>query len=178
LSVLNLSATRVWFKVHRFLSRLLLGLWSKEVSEIQCLTKSPSRGLHEQACIIVNNFSDTQTDKAPGNPRAAICVQKISARRVLQFTPLNAASCVLHRPTCRVIHRLQLFCLTASILTSQSRFGLRLPLAQKEQKDFQLSRRPVFQGSSSLATGTSLVSEDRQGQVARYPPHARHHTRR
>jgi hypothetical protein len=74
-----------------------------------------------------------------------------------------------------VIHRLQLFCLTASILTSQSRFGLRLPLAQR-QKDFQLSRRPVFQGSSSLATGTSLVSEDRQGQVARYPPHARHHT--
>lgn len=42
-------------------------------------------------------------------PEAAICVRKSSARRVLQFTPLNAASCVLHRPANRVIHRLQSF---------------------------------------------------------------------
>lgn len=39
-----------------------------------------------------------------------MCVRKSSARRVLQFTPFNAASCVLHRPASRVIHRLQLFC--------------------------------------------------------------------
>src|SRR6202034_1335251 len=42
-------------------------------------------------------------------PEAAICVRKSSARRVLHFTPLNAASCVLHRPANRVIHRLQLY---------------------------------------------------------------------
>lgn len=44
-------------------------------------------------------------------PEAAICVRKSSARRVLHFTPLNAASCVLHRPANRVIHRLQLYCI-------------------------------------------------------------------
>lgn len=43
-------------------------------------------------------------------PVAAMCVRKSSARRVLQFTPFNAASCVLHRPASRVIHRLQLYC--------------------------------------------------------------------
>jgi hypothetical protein len=40
-------------------------------------------------------------------PKGAMCVRKSSVRRVLQFTPLNAASCVLHRPANRVIHRLQ-----------------------------------------------------------------------
>lgn len=45
------------------------------------------------------------------NPRAepegAMCVQRISAQCVLQFTPSIAAGCVLHRPENRVIHRLE-----------------------------------------------------------------------
>ena len=57
---------------------------------------------------MVHSLSDPQTDKATGKPVAAMCVRKSSARRVLQFTPINAASCVLHRPASQVIHRLQL----------------------------------------------------------------------
>lgn len=37
-------------------------------------------------------------------PEAAMCVRKISAQGVLQFTPSLAAGCVLHRPASRVIH--------------------------------------------------------------------------
>ena len=37
-------------------------------------------------------------------PEAAMCVRKISAQCVLQFTPSLAAGCVLHRPVSRVIH--------------------------------------------------------------------------
>ncbi len=40
-------------------------------------------------------------------PGAAMCVRKMSAQCVLQLTPSLAASCVLHRPTSRVIHRLE-----------------------------------------------------------------------
>src|SRR5580692_5104428 len=36
-----------------------------------------------------------------------MCVRISSVRRVLQFTPHNAVSCVLHRSAIRVIHRLQ-----------------------------------------------------------------------
>ena len=36
-----------------------------------------------------------------------MCVQRISAQCVLQFTPSLAAGCVLHRPENRVIHRLE-----------------------------------------------------------------------
>lgn len=56
------------------------------------------------------NFIPTLRQTKPREiPEAAICVRKSSARRVLHFTPLNAASCVLHRPANRVIHRLQLY---------------------------------------------------------------------
>lgn len=37
-------------------------------------------------------------------PGTAMCVRKISAQCVLQFTPSLAAGCVLHRPVSRVIH--------------------------------------------------------------------------
>lgn len=40
-------------------------------------------------------------------PEGAMCVQRISAQCVLQFTPSIAAGCVLHRPENRVIHRLE-----------------------------------------------------------------------
>ena len=43
--------------------------------------------------------------------KAAMCVRMSSARRVLHFTPINAASCVLPRPASRVIHHEQLFLL-------------------------------------------------------------------
>jgi hypothetical protein len=72
-------------------------------------------GLIEQTCIIVNKSTDPQTDKATGNPVAAMCVRKSSVRRVLQFTPFIGASSVLHRPASRVIHRLQLYCFVCLI---------------------------------------------------------------
>jgi hypothetical protein len=71
--------------------------------------ESSLRGTHERTCIIVNKLTDPQTGEASGNPEAAMCVRKSSARRVLQFTPFNVASYVLHRPASRVIHRLQLY---------------------------------------------------------------------
>ena len=58
----------------------------------------------------VFNFIPTLRQTKPRvRPEAAICVRKSSARRVLHFTPLITASCVLHRPANRVIHRLQLY---------------------------------------------------------------------
>ena len=42
-------------------------------------------------------------------PEAAMCVRKISAQCVLQFTPSLAAGCVLHRPVSRVIHCSELY---------------------------------------------------------------------
>ncbi len=78
--------------------------------------ESSLEGAHERTCIIVNKLTDPQTDEASGNPEAAMCVRKSSARRVLQFTPFNVASYVLHRPASRVIHRLQLY---FSLLLSQ-----------------------------------------------------------
>ncbi|GBM54732.1 hypothetical protein AVEN_76241-1 [Araneus ventricosus] len=38
-----------------------------------------------------------------------MCVRKISAQCVLQFTPNLAAGCVLHRPVSRVIHCSELY---------------------------------------------------------------------
>ncbi len=38
-----------------------------------------------------------------------MCVRKISAQCVLQFTPSLAAGCVLHRPVSRVIHCSELY---------------------------------------------------------------------
>ena len=58
----------------------------------------------------VFNFIPTLIQTKPRErPKAAICVRKSSARRVLHFTPFIAASCVLHRLANRVIHRLQLY---------------------------------------------------------------------
>lgn len=64
----------------------------------------------------VFNFIPTLRQTKPRErPEAAICVRKSSARRVLHFTPLITASCVLHRPANRVIHRLQLYCIQSII---------------------------------------------------------------
>ena len=90
---------------------------SKQESELSSNPMSDDKsgpwngGLIEQTCIIVNKSTDPQTDKATGNPVAAMCVRKSSVRRVLQFTPFIGASSVLHRPASRVIHRLQLYCI-------------------------------------------------------------------
>lgn len=45
-----------------------------------------------------------------------MCVRKISAQCVLQFTPNLAAGCVLHRPVSRVIHCSELFFVCFSVL--------------------------------------------------------------
>jgi hypothetical protein len=78
-----------------------------------CLTKPAHhhhwwrRPVTEQTFTMFILIPTLRQTKPREKPEAAICVRKSSARRVLQFTPLNAASCVLHRPANRVIHRLQ-----------------------------------------------------------------------
>lgn len=69
--------------------------------------KEPT-GLTNKHLCTENNLTDPQPNGASRLLEAAMCVRKSSVRRVLQFTPINAASCVLHRPVSRVIHRLQL----------------------------------------------------------------------
>lgn len=50
-----------------------------------------------------------------------MCVRKISAQCVLQFTPSLAAGCVLHRPVSRVIHRSELLRVWFVLLRESSR---------------------------------------------------------
>ena len=60
----------------------------------------PGRGRSPSACV-----HPTLRQTWPRVvPEAAMCVRKISAQCVLQFTPSLAAGCVLHRPVSRVIH--------------------------------------------------------------------------
>jgi hypothetical protein len=101
------SVTRAFTPLHQYISANATTHEPKGIRNPMSDESSP-KGTHERTCIMVNNLTDPQTDKASGNPEAAICVQKSSAQRVLQFTLFNAASCVLHRPVYRVIHRLQL----------------------------------------------------------------------
>lgn len=56
-------------------------------------------------------LTDPETGVASGNTEAAICVQDVDVQCVLQFTLIHAAGCALHRHTCRVIHRLELYSL-------------------------------------------------------------------
>ena len=44
-----------------------------------------------------------------GIPKAAMCVQVVDDRSVLQFTLLHAVGCALHRRKSRVIHRIELY---------------------------------------------------------------------
>jgi hypothetical protein len=53
-------------------------------------------------------ITDPQPDVAPREPGAAMCVRNVDVQCVLQFTLIHAVGCVLHRPTSRVIHRLEL----------------------------------------------------------------------
>jgi len=60
-------------------------------------------------------FTDPQSDVAPGKPGAAMCVRNVDVQCVLQFTLFHAVGCVLHRPTSRVIHRLELYLFELSL---------------------------------------------------------------
>ena len=83
-------------------------LWCRNES-VECSNVNISAHSIDTDLYNVFNFIPTLRQTKPQErPEAAICVRKSSARRVLHFTPLNAASCVLHRPANRVIHRLQL----------------------------------------------------------------------
>lgn len=61
-------------------------------------------------------------------PEAAMCVRKISAQCVLQFTPSLAAGCVLHRPVSRVIHCSELYfqVLFREVLISETSLCVRI----------------------------------------------------
>lgn len=81
-------------------------VWCRDESD-----EYSNRGILDNTDLYnVFNFIPTLRQTKPRErPEAAICVRKSSARRVLHFTPLITASCVLHRPANRVIHRLQLY---------------------------------------------------------------------
>lgn len=81
---------------------------------------------------------------------AAMCVRKISAQCVLQFTPSLAAGCVLHRPSSRVIHRSEL-CLIFGF-SSTPKFDCQ----SKFKKEIWLSR--------------SAGAESRAGRETARPP--------
>lgn len=61
----------------------------------------PRRGKRSPSAYIYPTLRQTWPRAVP---EAAMCVRKISAQCVLQFTPSLAAGCVLHRPVSRVIH--------------------------------------------------------------------------
>src|SRR5882672_8675606 len=63
-----------------------------------------------------------------------MCVRISSVRRVLQFTPHNAVSCVLHRSAIRVIHRLQSYRLCISINISNDFCDSRLETTPEEAR--------------------------------------------
>lgn len=72
-------------------------------------TQEPSAtGRARDDCSRLVCKTDPQTGAAPRVPEAAMCVQDVDARCVLQFTLIHAAGCALHRRTSRVIHRLEL----------------------------------------------------------------------
>lgn len=68
----------------------------------------------ERAPRVICDTTLRQTNPR-GEPEGAMCVQRISAQCVLQFTPSIAAGCVLHRPENRVIHRLE-SCLVCALV--------------------------------------------------------------
>lgn len=79
-------------------------------------------------------------------PEAAMCVRKISAQCVLQFTPSLAAGCVLHRPVSRVIH-----CSELSFVFLRVRvFSLRV-------SDLRGGTLTVFRPSSSSLASPSAT---------------------
>jgi len=65
------------------------------------------RALYKIKLVTVISNPTLRQAKPRERPEVAMCVRKISAQCVLQFTPSLAAGCVLHRPTNRVIHRLE-----------------------------------------------------------------------
>ena len=79
-------------------------------ADLQPYEGSPRRVSTKGPVLQSISYPTLRQTRLRDEPVAAMCVRKSSARRVLQFTPFNAASCVLHRPASRVIHRLQLFC--------------------------------------------------------------------
>lgn len=66
-----------------------------------------------------------------------MCVRKISAQCVLQFTPSLAAGCVLHRPVSRVIHCSELY--SGFLFTSSYTIGGRYN--ERSNQPFSWERR-------------------------------------
>lgn len=105
-------------------------------------------------------------------PEAAMCVRKISAQCVLQFTPSLAAGCVLHRPVSRVIHCSELcFCFKRirdlsrkleSFDMSHTRSNL-----SPEGEAFEVLRCSRFLSLLSKATETSKLGIENVGILRR-----------
>jgi hypothetical protein len=104
-----------------------------------------------------------------------MCVRISSVRRVLQFTPHNAVSCVLHRSAIRVIHRLQSYRLfieltSATILDFKgSRPNDRSRESSKSQ--FVRQRQRLHEPSSSDRSRRNPERADKQ------QPRTRHRTK-
>ena len=103
-----------------------------------------------------------------------MCVRISSVRRVLQFTPHNAVSCVLHRSAIRVIHRLQSYRLFIE-LTSATIFGFKgsrpRPKSKSSKAQFVRQRQRLHEPSSSDR------SRRNPERAAKQQPRTRHRTK-
>src|SRR6185312_13525904 len=94
-----------------------------------------------------------------------MCVRISSVRRVLQFTPHNAVSCVLHRSAIRVIHRLQSY-----------RLFLRINVSNDQCVQFVTTPCDSANAYTSLAPAASRLakrekSKEPREQVPEQTPH-------
>src|ERR1700733_12367116 len=87
-----------------------------------------------------------------------MCVRISSVRRVLQFTPHNAVSCVLHRSAIRVIHRLQSY-----------RLFLRINVSNDQCVQFVTTPCDSANAYTSLAPAASRLAK--KGEVEGTPRH-------
>ena len=94
-------------------------------------------------------------------PGTAMCVREVDVQCVLQFTPVSAAGCALHRRASRVIHRLEL---SASSGRPQS----GVSGGSRDQR--VCTKKGGREGAGGAARGRSLNLAERLDQVPRPAP--------
>ena len=82
---------------------------SEEKLESTTEAERPRRRTPQGGSAFCKLYPTLRQARPRAKPEAAMCVRKISAQCVLQFTPSLAAGCVLHRPVSRVIHCSELY---------------------------------------------------------------------
>lgn len=108
-------------------------------------------------------------------PAAAMCVQGVDVRCVLQFTSSNAAGCALHRRTSRVIHRSELFVVRRPFrLFGTASSAFRPPVARKRTRGVCSHGGAVLLRADPRMRGRSGARAPRAGpRTDLAPPRAR-----